>query len=65
MHCCRALGLVMGICLLAFKLFARENIFLLETGFSLLHYIDTTLMVEILPNRKRVDFDYLKLRQMR
>ena len=25
--------------------------FLLETGFSLLHYIDTTLMVEILPNR--------------
>ena len=27
--------------------------------------IDTTLMVQVLPNRKSLDFDYLKSRQMR
>ena len=42
----------------------RKRGFLHETGFSSTS-IDTTLMVQVLPNRKSLDFDYLKSRQMR
>ena len=41
----------------------RKRGFLHETGFSFTS-IDTTLMVQVLPNRKRLDFDYLKSKQM-
>lgn len=46
---------------LAFKLFPRENMAFYTNSTS----IDTTSMVQVLSNRKSLDFDYLKSRQMR
>ena len=59
-------ALLMEICI-TFTCFQtlrpRKRGFLHETGFSSTS-IDTTLMVPVLPNRKSLDFDYLKSRQM-
>ena len=59
-------ALLMEICII-FTCFQtlrpRKRGFLHETGFPSTS-IDTTLMIQILPNRKSLDFDYLKSRQM-
>ena len=58
-------ALLMEICI-TFTCFQtlrpRKRGFLHETAFSSTS-IDTTLMVPVLPNRKSLDFDYLKSRQ--
>ena len=59
-------ALLMEICI-TFTCFQtlrpRKRGSLHETGFSSTS-IDTTLMIQILPNRQSLDFDYLKSRQM-
>ena len=59
-------ALLMEICI-TFTCFQtlrpRKRGFLHETGFSSTS-IDTTLIVPVLPNRKSLDFEYLKSRQM-
>ena len=54
----------MGICTCFQTLCARENV-VFYTKQDFLFHIDTAWMVEVLLNRRSLDFDYLKSRQMR